>query len=129
MIEKKSCDQSIIINIYINKDYKASLQETLILSSTLVKKANRWLYVLRQLKKCKVPSTDIVHIYCMLMRSILESASAVFAGLFKYLACYLENMQKRALSPFGLVFRMKQHMTKLHYSLFLTVGQSCVLNL
>ena len=46
----------------------------------------------------KVPSTDIVHIYCALIRSILEYASAVFADLPKYLACYLENVQKRALS-------------------------------
>ena len=64
----------------------------------IVKKANRRLYALRQLKKCKVPSADIVHIYCALIRSILEYASAVFAGLPKYLACYLENVQKRALS-------------------------------
>ena len=41
---------------------------------------------------------DIVHIYCALIRSILEFTSAVFADLPKYLACYLENMQKRALS-------------------------------
>ena len=47
----------------------------------IVKKANRRLYALRQLKKCKVPSADIVHIYCALIRSILEYAYAVFAGL------------------------------------------------
>ena len=64
----------------------------------IVKKANRRLYALRQLKKCKVPSADIVHIYCALIRSILEYASAVSADLPKYLACYLENVQKRALS-------------------------------
>ena len=64
----------------------------------IVKKANRRLYALRQLKKCKVPSADIVHIYCALICSILEYASAVFAVLPKYLACYLENVQKRALS-------------------------------
>ena len=64
----------------------------------IVKKANRRLYALRQLKKCKVPSADIVDIYCALIRSILEYASSVFAGLPKYFACYLENVQKRALS-------------------------------
>ena len=64
----------------------------------IVNKANRRLYALRQLKKCKVPLADIVHIYCALIRSILEYASAVFADLPKYLACYLENVQKRALS-------------------------------
>jgi len=64
----------------------------------IVKKANSRLYALRQLKKCKVPSADIVHIYCALIRSILEYAPAVFADLPKYLACYLENVQKRVLS-------------------------------
>ena len=66
----------------------------------IVKKANRWLYALRQLKKCKVPSADIVHIYCALIRSILEYASAVLSLLtyLLYLACYLENVQKRPLS-------------------------------
>ena len=52
---------------------------------SLVKKANRRLYALRQLKKCKGPSADIVHIYCALIRSILEYASAVFADLPKYI--------------------------------------------
>ena len=61
----------------------------------IVKKASRRLYALRQLKKCK---TDIVHIYCALILSILKYASAFFAGLPKYLACYLENVQKRVLS-------------------------------
>ena len=64
----------------------------------IVKRNNGRLYALRQLKKSKVPSVDIVHIYCALIRSILEYASAVFAGLPKYLACYLENVQKRVLS-------------------------------
>ena len=63
----------------------------------ITKNAKRRLYALRQLKS-KVPSADIVHIYCALIRSILEYASAVSADLPKYLACYLENVQKRALS-------------------------------
>ena len=45
-----------------------------------------------------VSSADIVHFYCALIRSILEYASAVFAGLPKYLACYIKNVQKRDLS-------------------------------
>ena len=60
---------------------------------------------LRQLKKCKVPSADIVHIYSALIRSILEYVSAVFADLAKYLACYLESVQKRPFPSFGLVFQ------------------------
>ena len=64
----------------------------------IVKKANRRLYTLRQLKKCKVPWADIVHIYCGLIRSILGYASAVFADLpIKHLAYFLENVQKRAI--------------------------------
>ena len=46
----------------------------------------------------KFPLANIVHIYCALIGSILEYASAVFADLPKYLACYLENMRTRALS-------------------------------
>ena len=47
-----------------------------------------------------VSSADIVHIYCALIRSILEYASAVLSLLtyLLYLACYLENVQKRPLS-------------------------------
>ena len=45
----------------------------------IAKKANRELYALRQLKKCKVPSADIVHIYCALIRSVLEYTFTVFA--------------------------------------------------
>ena len=50
---------------------------------------------LRKLKKCKVPSPDIVHIYWALIRFILEYASAAFADLPKYLACYLENVHAK----------------------------------
>ena len=49
------------------------------------------------LASASVLSADIVHIYCALIWSILEYPSAVFADLPTYLACYLENMQKRAL--------------------------------
>ena len=64
----------------------------------LVKRANRRLFALRQLRKCGVPPKDIVAIYCALVRSILEYASVVFADLPKYLDNALEDVQKRALS-------------------------------
>ena len=94
----------------------------------ITKNAKRRRYALRQLKS-KVPSADIVHIYCALIRSILEYASAVFADLPKYLACYLEKCKKGPFPSFGMVFRIKLHLAKLHYPLFLTVGLSRVLNL
>ena len=64
----------------------------------IVKKANRRLHALTQIRKCKVSSADIVHIYWALIRCILEYASATFVDLSKYLACYLENVQERAHS-------------------------------
>ncbi|PFX20773.1 putative RNA-directed DNA polymerase from transposon BS [Stylophora pistillata] len=64
----------------------------------LVKRANRRMFALRQLRKCGVPPKDIVAVYCALVRSILEYASAVFADLPKYLDNALEDVQKRALS-------------------------------
>ena len=45
------------------------------------------------------------------------------------LLAILRNCKKGPFPSFGLVFRMKQHLTKLYYPLFLTVGQSRVLNL
>ena len=48
--------------------------------------------------KHNLSRTEIRNIYCALIRPIPEYASAVFTGLPKYLACYLENVQKRALS-------------------------------
>ena len=87
----------------------------------IVKKANRRLYALTQIRKCKVSSADIVQIYWALIRCILEYASATFVDLPKYLACYFENVQKGLFPSFGLVLSMKQHLTKLHYPLVLTI--------
>ena len=93
-----------------------------------VKKANRRLYALRLLKKCKVPSADIVDIFCALIRSILEYAPplSLLACLSIFLAIS-KTCKKGPFPSFGLVFCMRQHLTKLHYPLFLTLGQSRVL--
>ena len=64
----------------------------------VMKKANRRLYALRQLKKARVPSSDIVSVYCSLIRSALEYASVVFSSLPNYLADSIESIQKRALA-------------------------------
>ena len=90
----------------------------------IVKKANRRLYALRQLKKCKVPSADIVHIYCALIRTPPLSLLACLSILL----AILRTCKKGPFPSFGLVFRMKQHLTKLHYPLSHTVGQSRVLH-
>ena len=93
-----------------------------------VKKANRRLYALRQIKKCKVPSADIVHIFCALIRSILEYAPPLsLLACLSILLAISKTCKKGPFPSFGLVFCMRQHLTKLHYPLFLTLGQSRVL--
>ena len=64
----------------------------------IIKKANRRLYALRQLKRCGVPAHDSVMVYCSLVRSTLEYACAVFAALPQDLSDSLERIQKRALA-------------------------------
>ena len=63
----------------------------------IIKKANRRLYALRSLKNCGVPTSDLITVYCSLIRSVIEYASAVFANFPKYLSDALEGIQRRAL--------------------------------
>ena len=58
--------------------------------------------------------------------STMQYASTVFADLPKYLARYLENVQKRALSIIWPGILYETALAKLHYPLFLTVWQSRV---
>ena len=61
----------------------------------IIKKANRRLYALRKLKKSGVPSSDIVVVYCTVIRTMIEYAFVVFANLSKTLSKDLERVQKR----------------------------------
>ena len=56
-----------LLGVHLSEDLTCAVR-----CDYIVKKANGRLYALRQLKKCKVPSADVVHIYCALIRSILE---------------------------------------------------------
>ena len=79
----------------------------------VIKKANRRLYALRKLRGCGVPASDIVIIYCSLIRSVLEYASVVFANLPRYLSLALEKVQKRALTIiFGPALSYEQALAK-----------------
>ena len=71
-------------------------------------------YALRMRTGCGVPASDIVIIYCSLMQSVLENASAVFANLPRYLFLALEKVQKRALTIniFGPDLRYDQALAK-----------------
>ena len=55
------------LGVYISNDFSWAAH-----CEYVVKKANRRLYAIRQLKKCGVPQGDLVSIYCSLVRSILE---------------------------------------------------------
>ena len=58
----------------------------------LLNKANS-----RLLKKAGLNPSDIVHIYCSLIRSQIEYASPVWSGLPNTLSDLIEAVQKRAL--------------------------------
>ena len=81
-----------LLGVYISEDLTWGVH-----CHYIVIKANRRLYALRSLKKCGVPTSDLITVYCSLIRSIIEYASAVFANLPKYLSDALEGIQKRAL--------------------------------
>ena len=82
-----------LLGVYISNDFSWATH-----CEYVVKKANRRLCAIRQLKKCGVPQGDLVSIYCSLVRSILEYASVVFGNLRKYLSQDLERIQRRALA-------------------------------
>ena len=65
-----------LFGVYLSNDLTWSLH-----CDYIVKKANKRLYALRNLKKAGVACADIVTVYCVMIRTVLEYASAVFANL------------------------------------------------
>ena len=64
----------------------------------IVKKVNKRLYFLRQLKRAQVKSKELVLFYLSCIRSVMEYACALFhSSLPQYLSVDLERCQKRAL--------------------------------
>jgi hypothetical protein len=53
------------------------------------------LYAIRILKKCGLPSIDLILVYCSIIRSILEYASTVWAALPDFLSDLIESVQKK----------------------------------
>ena len=67
----------------------------------IVKKVNKRLYFLRQLKRAQEKSKELVLFYLICIRSVMEYACALFnCSLPKYLSVDLERCQKRALRMF-----------------------------
>ena len=63
----------------------------------IMKKASKRLYALRSLKKAGVQPSDLVGIYCALIRSVLEYAAPVWSGLPVYLSDVLEAVRRRTM--------------------------------
>ena len=70
--------------------------------SNTCKKVSTQLYFLRQLKRAKLPSNDLVLFYIICIRPVVEYACEVFHNsLPQYLSDDLEKLQKRA---FRIIF-------------------------
>ena len=64
----------------------------------ICKKVAARLYFLRQLKRAKVPTNDLLSFYTTCIRPVAEYACPVFhTALPQYLSDQLERLQKRAL--------------------------------
>ena len=66
--------------------------------NTIMSKASKRLYLLRQLKPADVGKVDLVNFYCSCIRSVLEYACQLFhSALLQYLVKDIECIQKRAM--------------------------------
>ena len=81
-----------LLGVYISDDlsWNAHIQH-------IVKKPKKRLYALRTLKKSGLTITQLVQVYCSIVRSVLEYGCPVWAALPKYLDDVIESVQKRAL--------------------------------
>ena len=81
-----------LLGVYISDDLSWNVH-----IEHIVKKANKRLYALRALKKSGLTITQLVQVYCSIVRSVLEYACPVWAALPKYLEDAIESVQKTAL--------------------------------
>ena len=100
-------NHSKVLGLHISNDLKWNVHV-----SKLAKKARSRLYFLRQLKRSRVASKDLILFYITCVRSILEYACPVFhRALPKYLSDDLESLQKRALRTIYPTLSYKEALT------------------
>ena len=63
----------------------------------IIKKANKRLYIINQLRKAGYSTKELVSVYCTLIRPIFEYAAPIWSVLFSCLASDIEMVQKRAM--------------------------------
>jgi hypothetical protein len=107
----KRCDKNAISNIRINNStlervvtfkllgvHLSSDMSWSVHIDYIVSKAAKRFFVICQLVRSGVDKTDIVLVYCAIIRSVLEYACQVWhCGLTKTQACEVENVQSRCL--------------------------------
>ena len=82
-----------LLGVMISNDLKWNAHVEMI-----CKKVAARLYFLRQLKRAKVPTNDLLSFYTTCIRPVAEYACPVFhTALLQYLSDRLERLQKRAL--------------------------------
>ena len=87
-----SVDKTKILGIIIQSNLKWDSHV-----SELVKRCNKKLYMLRCLKRYKLPLCDLITVYCGYIRPILDYGVPVFNGSLTVMnCCSLETIQKRA---------------------------------
>ena len=93
-VEFETVSLAKVLGITISSDLKWSAH-----IDSITTKAAKRLYLLRQLERAGISSSDLVLFYCSVIRSVLEYACQVFhCNLPLYLSDEIECIQCRALS-------------------------------
>ena len=92
--QSETVNHARILGLTISKDLKWNQHIT-----NIVKKANKRIYFIIQLKRAHVPEADIIKFYTTCVRPVMEFSCQVFHfALPSYLSNALERVQKRVLS-------------------------------
>ena len=86
--------QAKILGVTVSDDLRCS---THVLN--IIKRANKRIFFIVQLKRAKIPTKEILNFYCCCVRPVLEYACEVFHfALPNYLSDNIERVQRRVTS-------------------------------